>query len=69
MTTYLFTDGPLAGQVIGSAETHSRGDRMDVGVSDVCQAADDDPTFAYAVTAEASSGRSGTLSYLGGART
>lgn len=49
MPEYLFIDGPLAGQSLGSSDPHSAGDVLAVEVVDVAQVDDDVPTFDYYV--------------------
>ena len=65
MATYVFLDGPLAGQALDSRDVHARGEHIEVGVVDVCQTADDVTSFGYAVHAPARLGRPGGLRYVG----
>ena len=69
MSLYVFLDGPLAGEVLDSSDPHTHGERIDVGVIDVCQAADDLPSHGYAVQTQARRGRPGVLRYLGASAT
>ena len=49
MLEYLFVDGPLAGQSLGSSEAHHPGEVLSVEVVDVIQGPEDQTHFAYYV--------------------
>lgn len=49
VSEYVFVDGPLAGQVLGSSEIHVAGDALVIEVVDVGQMPDGIPRFDYVV--------------------
>ena len=61
MSEYVFVDGPLAGQVLGSSEVHVAGDALVIEVVDVAQMPDRIPRFDYVVECEPGEGRPGRL--------
>jgi hypothetical protein len=61
MPEYVFVDGPLAGQTLGSSEPHAAGDTLAVEVVDIAQCPDDIPRFDYLVESEPDECRPGRL--------
>lgn len=62
MPEYLFIDGPLSGELLGSPEPHEPGEVIEVEVVDVGQL--HSPTFAYTVETVAAYRRPGRLRHL-----
>ncbi len=62
MPTYLFVDGPLDGEMIGTSDAHEAGDVLEVEVVDVVQT--DVPRFRYTVERTAAFQRPGRLRHL-----
>ncbi len=62
MPTYLFVDGPLDGEMIGTSDAHDTGDVLEVEVVDVAQS--DAPRFRYTVETTAAFQRPGRLRHL-----
>jgi hypothetical protein len=63
MPTYLFVDGPLDGETLGTSDAHEPGEVIDVEVVDVAQL--EAPHFRYAVETPAEFRRPGRLRHVG----
>ncbi len=62
MPTYLFVDGPLDGETLGTSDAHEAGEVIDVEVVDVAQL--EAPHFRYAVETPAVFRRPGRLRHV-----